>query len=99
MKMMLLSLSMLLASSFATAMPATADGLQISVSPNNAGAWVTLKQHGLPVSGATINNKFITSDLGRVYVYIDRKPSTNAKFVAITKSGDTVSTYALIPRR
>lgn len=96
MKTTLIALSMILGSTAAVAMPS---GLDIKVAPVDGGAWVKLTQNNMPVAGASINNGYVTNEDGRVFVHVSSEPATSAEFVAVAPDGETVSTFAFIPRQ
>ncbi|KXF81416.1 hypothetical protein [Enterovibrio coralii] len=96
MKTTIIALAMVFGASAAVAMPS--HNLDLDVTPANGGAWVKLTQNGQPVSGASINDHFMTGDNGRVFVYVDSEPAKSIEFIAVTPDGEAASARALIPR-
>ncbi|MDD1782392.1 hypothetical protein LRP49_14565 [Enterovibrio sp. ZSDZ35] len=97
MKTTIIALAMVFGASAAVAMPS--HNLDLDVTPANGGAWVKLTQNGQPVSGASVNDKFMTADNGRVFVYVDSEPARSVEIIAITPDGESATTRALIPRQ
>lgn len=99
MKNILLTLSLIFGSSIFAVNAMPSQDLDIQVMPRTQGAWVTVTQNGQPVSGATVNDKYMTSVGGRVFVFVNGESPRSAEFIAVTPEGETISTRAFIPRR
>ncbi|PKF51005.1 hypothetical protein [Enterovibrio nigricans] len=97
MKTTIIALVMVFGASAAVAMPS--HDLNLDVTPANGGAWVKLTQNGQPVSGASINDQFMTAENGRVFVYVDSEPAKSIEIIATTPDGDFATTRAFIPRQ
>ena len=83
--------SVLLASTFATAMP------QIKATPFQDGSWVQVTQDGMPVANAIVNDNFLTDSTGRVYIRNQRQSSI-VGYSVVTPEGGMAETSAFISK-
>lgn len=83
-----------LTSTFAQAMT-----MSLDITPQGAGAWVTVLLDGEPLEGAVVSSEHqekVTSGTGRVYLYHDGKSSGTMEIVATDGNGHSASAKRFI---
>ncbi|MGF1791420.1 hypothetical protein L4D21_12500 [Photobacterium profundum] len=85
-----------------SALASVNQGLNLIVTPQKGGAWVTVEKDGAPQAGLDVTVKggqkqhYTTSKSGRVFVYSSFEAARSMTFEVSDEDGTTVSTQRFI---
>ncbi|QUJ66617.1 hypothetical protein KDD30_10635 [Photobacterium sp. GJ3] len=78
------------------------NGLEVNVTPRMDGAWVLVEKEGVPQANVTVvdtkgDNRYMTNDKGRVFVYSSKPYSHTLNLKVSEIGGEPVEVKSLIP--